>query len=97
MDNQPWIKDSEKKIHMEASVRIGNYDMKFKATGYRTEHNGVFSVIIYDKLYELKGMAPDGQSFQWKFTTDNLLPEDLATVIGKEIEKHTAGAAALSV
>lgn len=88
MDNQTWLNDSENKIHIDATVKIGNYDMKFKATGYRSENNSLFSVIIYDKLYELTGNPLKDSGYQWKFTTENLLPEDLASVIGKEIEKQ---------
>lgn len=88
MEHQTLINDSENKIHIEASVKIGNYDMKFKATGYRSEQNSLFSVIIYDRLYELKGNPTDDSAYQWQFITENLLPEDLASVIGKEIEKQ---------
>jgi hypothetical protein len=95
MDNQTLINDFENKIHIDASVKIGNYDMKFKATGYRSEHNSLFSVIIYDRLYELTG-NPNGPAYQWQFTTENLLPEDLATVIGKEIEKHVLSSVAVA-
>jgi hypothetical protein len=96
MGNQTLINDSENKIHIDASVKIGNYDMKFKATGYRSENNSLFSVIIYDRLYELTG-NPNGSDYQWQFTTENLLPEDLATVIGKEIEKQVLSTTAIPV
>lgn len=95
MDNQTLIKDSENKIHIDASVKIGNYDMKFKATGYRSENNSLFSVIIYDRLYELTGNPVKDAAYQWQFTTENLLPEDLATVIGKEIEKQVLNTTAI--
>lgn len=97
MDNQTLINDSENKIHIDASVKIGNYDMKFKATGYRSENNSLFSVIIYDRLYELTGNPVNGSAYQWQFTTENLLPEDLATVIGKEIEKQALNTPELPV
>lgn len=87
MDNQALIKEAPNKIHIDTSVKIGNYDMKFKATGYKSEHESLFSVIIYDRFYELSGRANQENVFEWKFTNENLLPEDLASVIGKEIEK----------
>lgn len=89
MEENNVIHDSEQKIHIDATVKIGDYDMKFKATGYRSEQDSLFSVIIYDRLYELKGSLQPGQEpgYTWHFTNDNLLPEDLAAVIGKEIEK----------
>ena len=87
MDHQSSAKEVTNKIHIDTSVKIGNYDMKFKATGYKSEQESLFSVIIYDKLYELSGKATAGNAFEWKFADENLLPEDLATVIGKEIEK----------
>jgi hypothetical protein len=87
MDNQTLMKESTNKIHIDASVKIGNYDMKFKATGYKSAHESLFSVIIYDRLYELSGKTNNDNIFEWKFTNENLLPEDLANVIGKEIEK----------
>lgn len=88
MEENNVIHDSEQKIHIDATVKIGDYDMKFKATGYRSEQDSLFSVIIYDRLYELKGSPQPGQEpgYTWHFTNDNLLPEDLAGVIGKEIE-----------
>ena len=89
MDNQTLMKEAPNKIHVDASVKIGNYDMKFKATGYKSEHESLFSVIIYDRLYELSGKTNTTNAFEWQFTNENLLPEDLATVIGKEIEKLT--------
>jgi hypothetical protein len=88
MEHTTLINDSENKIHIEASVKIGNYDMKFKATGYRSEQNSLFSVIIYDRLYELEGNPNSDSAWQWHFITENLLPEDLASIIGKEIEKQ---------
>lgn len=87
MDTQTLIKEATNKIHIDTSVKIGNYDMKFKATGYKSAHESLFSVIIYDKFYELSGRANDKNVFEWKFNSENLLPEDLASVIGKEIEK----------
>jgi hypothetical protein len=87
MEHTGMINDSEQKIHIDATVKIGNYDMKFKATGYRSEQDSLFSVIIYDRLYELTGSAQQESGYNWRFTTDNLLPEDLAGIIGKEIEK----------
>lgn len=89
MDNQPQLKDTENKIHIDASVKIGNYDMKFKATGYKSAYESLFSVIIYDRLYELSGNAIGSEDFKWQFKDENLLPEDLATVIGKEIERQS--------
>lgn len=90
MDNQTLINDSENKIRIDASVKIGDYDMKFKATGYHSQQDSIFSVIIYDRLYELKGNLLDDLVYQWHFTTENLLPEDLASIIGKEIEKQAS-------
>jgi len=87
MDNQMIMREATNKIHIDASVKIGNYDMKFKATGYKSEHESLFSVMIYDRLYELSGKTNNKNVFEWSFTNENLLPEDLATVIGKEIEK----------
>lgn len=83
------LKEIENKIHIDASVKIGNYDMKFKATGYKSAFESLFSVIIYDRLYELSGSAIGSEEFKWQFTDENLLPEDLAAVIGKEIEKQS--------
>lgn len=88
MDNQS-LRESENKIHIDASVKIGNYNMKFKATGYKSDLESLFSVIIYDRLYELSGSAIGSEEFKWQFTDENLLPEDLATVIGKEIERQS--------
>lgn len=85
LDNR--INDSEKKIHIDATVKIGDYDMRFKATGYQNDQNSLFSVILYDRLYELSGSPQAETGYSWRFTTDNLLPEDLATIIGREIEK----------
>lgn len=96
MDNQTLINDSENKIHIDASVKIGTYDMKFKATGYRSENNSLFSVIIYDRLYELMGHPVSHSACQWQFTTENLLPEDLAALIGREIERQALKPAELS-
>lgn len=86
------INDSEHKIHIDTSIKIGDYDMKFKATGYRGADNSLFSVIIYNRLYELSGHKEAEHGFTWRFTTENLLPDDLATVIGREIEKLAIGA-----
>ncbi|WP_118975878.1 hypothetical protein [Taibaiella koreensis] len=80
------------KIHIDATVKIGNYDMRFKATGYRTPQNSLFSVILYDKLYELQGSRQQEEGYCWHFINDNMLPEDLATIIGREIEKVPAEA-----
>lgn len=91
MDNQTLIQDTENKIYVDTTVKIGNYNMKFKATGYKSDSKSLFSVSIYDKLYELTGTSNETKGYEWQFTDDNLLPEDLATVIGKEIEKQTAG------
>jgi hypothetical protein len=88
MDNLT-LQEPENKIHIDASVKIGNYDMKFKATGYKSTYASLFSVIIYDRLYELSGSAIGNEAFKWQFTDENLLPEDLATVIGKEIERQS--------
>jgi len=89
MDHQT-LREIENKIHIDASVKIGNYDMKFKATGYKSDYESLFSVIIYDRLYELSGSAIGTEAFKWQFTDqENLLPEDLASVIGKEIEKQS--------
>lgn len=87
MEQASVINDSEQKIHIDATVKIGSYDMKFKATGYRSAQDSLFSVIIYDRLYELTGIPQKESGYTWRFTTDNLLPEDLASIIGKEIEK----------
>lgn len=87
MDHQPSAKEATNKIHIDTSVKIGNYNMKFKATGYKSEQESLFSVMIYDRLYELSGKANAANAFEWKFEEENLLPEDLAAVIGKEIEK----------
>jgi hypothetical protein len=87
MDNLTLMKEATNKIHIDASVKIGNYDMKFKATGYKSAHESLFSVIIYDRLYELSGKTNTDNVFEWTFTNEHLLPEDLANVIGKEIEK----------
>lgn len=89
MDNQTLINEPGNKMHIDGSVKIGSYDMKFKATGYHSENNSLFSVIIYDRLYELRGNLSDDLGYQWHFTTENLLPEDLATVIGEAIEQQT--------
>lgn len=88
MNKESMINETEK-IHIDTSVKIGNYDMKFKATGYQGVSNSLFSVIIYDRLYELSGIrdTESDTSYTWRFTTENLLPEDLATMIGREIEK----------
>ena len=83
------LKEIENKIRIDASVKIGNYDMKFKATGYKSALKSLFSVIIYDRLYELSGSAINAEEFKWQFTDENLLPEDLAAVIGKEIERQS--------
>ena len=83
------LNEAENKIHIDASVKIGNYDMKFKATGYKTANESLFSVIIYDRLYELSGNAIGSEDFKWQFTEENLLPEDLASLIGKEIQKQS--------
>ncbi len=88
--NDQTLRETENKIHIDASVKIGNYNMKFKATGYKSALESLFSVIIYDRLYELSGSAIGSDEFKWHFTDqENLLPEDLATVIGKEIERQS--------
>jgi len=89
MDTQTQVPEPENKIRIDASVKIGNYDMKFKATGYKSAHESLFSVMIYDRLYELSGNAVNKDDFRWEFKDDHLLPEDLASMIGKEIEKQS--------
>ncbi|WP_118952909.1 hypothetical protein [Taibaiella helva] len=87
MEENNMRNNTENKIHIDATIKIGSYDMRFKATGYRTEQDSLFSVILYDRLYELRGSPQQEEGYQWRFATENLLPEDLATIIGREIEK----------
>jgi len=87
MEENNMRNNTENKIHIDATIKIGSYDMRFKATGYRTEQDSLFSVILYDRLYELHGSPQQEDGYQWRFVTENLLPEDLATIIGREIEK----------
>ncbi|MFT4061976.1 MAG: hypothetical protein QM642_06430 [Edaphocola sp.] len=79
----------ENKIHLDTTVKIGDYDLKFKATGYHTDNVSDFSVIIYDRVYDLQGSAA-ADGYKWSFVSEHTLPEDLATIIGREIEKLAA-------